>query len=277
MELELPRRLYGEGLEPQVKKINNNCQMKLLELLREKMKPEYDEVMKDPMFSHIMVIEENGLKFSTRLVNSFMCKELMTSKKHEKWFTFARRPLRFSLQEYHVVTCLKAKQEKNSGLVKWKDDMEARLIYLCVIMGVVMGRDEKVIFSHLYMKLAMDLDKLQKYPWSMYSFDFLVKSIDKTKDKFEQKEGYLMERFLFGLWKLFMLLERCVGILHSVMEFHRNGLVLLATDYDEGDKEEGEDESKTEIGESSHVAENTDDTTTDSGRNKRNNADRGVE
>ncbi|CAG7862847.1 unnamed protein product [Brassica rapa] len=137
MELELPNRLYGEGLEPQ-----------------------------------IMVMQKNDLKFSARLVHSFLCKELMTSKRHEKWFTFARRPLRFGLQEYHAVTGLKVKRENNSGLVTWKDDdgfwskqiktngkinlqiikkkhLEesntwVRLIYLCVIMGVVMGKDEKV-------------------------------------------------------------------------------------------------------------------------------------
>uniref|UniRef100_A0A0D3BWQ5 Uncharacterized protein n=1 Tax=Brassica oleracea var. oleracea TaxID=109376 RepID=A0A0D3BWQ5_BRAOL len=191
MELELPSRLYGEGLEPQVKKIDNSCRLKLLELLKEKMEPEFDE-------------------------------ELMTRKRHEKWFTFARRPLRFGLQEYHAVTGLKVKQEKNSGLVTWKDDDgfwskqiktngkinlqiikkkhleesntwawvdRVRLIYLCVIMGVVMGKDEKVNIPHLYMKLAMDLENLRNYPWGLYSFDFLLKQIDKTRHKLEQKEG----------------------------------------------------------------------------------------
>ena len=65
-------------------------------------------------------------------------------------------------------------------------------------MGVVMGKDEKVNIPHLYMKLAMDLEKLRNYPWDLYSFDFLLKQIDKTRHKLEQKEGYLMERFLFG-------------------------------------------------------------------------------
>nr|ABD65088.1 hypothetical protein 27.t00109 [Brassica oleracea] len=231
MELELPNRLYGEGLEPQVKKINNSCRLKLLELLKEKMEPEFDEVMKDPIFSQIMVIQKNDLKFSARLVHSFLCKELMTSKRHEKWFTFARRPLRFGLQEYYAVTGLKVKRENNSGLVTWKDDDgfwskqiktngkinlqiikkkhleesntwtrvdRVRLIYLCIIMGVVMGKDEKVNIPHQYMKLAMDLEKLQNYPWGLYSFDFLLKQIDKTRHKLEQKEGYLMEGFLFG-------------------------------------------------------------------------------
>ncbi|KAF3599580.1 hypothetical protein F2Q69_00034025 [Brassica cretica] len=284
MELELPSRLYGEGLEPQVKKINNSCRLKLLELLKEKMEPEFDE-------------------------------ELMTSKRYEKWFTFARRPLRFGLQEYHAVIGLKVKREKNSGV---------RLIYLCVIMGVVMGRDEKVNIPHLYMKLAIDLEKLQNYPWGLYSFDFLLKQIDKTRHKLEQKEGYLMERFLFGfqIWimeALPALGEICgtKGILHSFMEFHIDGAVLLATDFVQKDEkkdervdrildmihrkhdwnnhvwgvkeatssefkeageEKGEDQvADTERSENSHVAENVDGTTDVSGRNKRKHADRGAE
>ncbi|XP_048637322.1 uncharacterized protein LOC125609851 [Brassica napus] len=391
MELELPNRLYGEGLEPQVKKINNSCRLKLLELLKEKMEPEFDEVMKDPIFSQIMVIQKNDLKFSARLVHSFLCKELMTSKRHEKWFTFARRPLRFGLQEYHAVTGLKVKRENNSGLVTWKDDNgfwskqiktngkinlqiikkkhleesntwtwvdRVRLIYLCVIMGVVMGKDEKVNIPHLYMKLAMDLEKLRNYPWGLYSFDFLLKQIDKTRHKLEQKEGYLMEGFLFGFQIWIMeavpaLGEICGtkvskdftgplcgnwrgcakcsyediigvenlfpenGILHSFMESHIDGVVLLATDFvqkdekkdervdrildminskhdwnnhvwgvkegtnsefEESGEEKGEDQTAdTERGENSHVAGNVDGTADVSGRNKRKHADRGAE
>ncbi|CAN7114930.1 unnamed protein product, partial [Brassica rapa subsp. narinosa] len=85
---------------------------------------------------------------------------------------------------------------EESNTWTWVD--RVRLIYLCVIMGVVMGKDEKVNIPHLYMKLAMDLEKLRNYPWGLYSFDFLLKQIDKTRHKLEQKEGYLMEGFLFG-------------------------------------------------------------------------------
>ena len=42
----------------------------------------------------------------------------------------------------------------------WTRGDRMRLIYLCVIMGVVMGRDEKVNIPHMYIKLVMDLDKL---------------------------------------------------------------------------------------------------------------------
>ena len=180
MELEFPSRLFGDGLEPHVKKINDRWRLGLLELVKEKNEARIRGSGERSLFLAYYGYQE---------VESEVFGEAgMTSRRHEKWFTFARRPLRFGLKEYHVVTGLKVKQEKNSGLDTWKDDdgfwstqiktyeninlqiikkkylVErnswtwvdmARLIYLCVIMGVVMGRDEKVNFPHPFMKLAI--------------------------------------------------------------------------------------------------------------------------
>ena len=162
--------------------------MELIRDLKKAMCAEYDDVKRDHVFTHIMAIAENDLKFSGKLVDSFICRQLITSKLHEKWFVFARTPLRFSLQEYHAVTGLKITRETNSDVVKWKNDGvfwsnllhtggkitlqsirkvhlqevhtwtrldRMRLIYLCVIVGVVMGRDEKVSIPHMYIKLVM--------------------------------------------------------------------------------------------------------------------------
>ena len=89
MELELPKHIYGEGFEPQVKKNNNSCRMEFLRDLKKATSEEYEELKRDKVFTHIMAIQENGLKFSGKPVHSFLCKELITSKMHEKWFIFA--------------------------------------------------------------------------------------------------------------------------------------------------------------------------------------------
>ncbi|XP_033129127.1 uncharacterized protein LOC117126016 [Brassica rapa] len=232
MELELPKRLYAEGSEPRVKKINNSCRMELIRDLKKAMCAEYDDVKRDPVFTHIMAIAENDLKFSGKLVDSFICRQLITSKLHEKWFVFARTPLRFSLQEYHAVTGLKITRETNSDVVKWKNDGgfwsnllhtggkitlqsirkvhlqevhtwtrldRMRLIYLCVIVGVVMGRDEKVSIPHMYIKLVMDFDKVRKFHWGLHSYDFLLSSIEKARKKLGKKESYIFEGFSYAL------------------------------------------------------------------------------
>ena len=90
--------------------------------LKKAMSAEYNDVKIDPVFKHIMAIAENKLKLSGKLVDSFLCKQLITSKMHEKWFVFARTPLRFSLQEYHAVTGLKVSRESSSDVVTWKND-----------------------------------------------------------------------------------------------------------------------------------------------------------
>ncbi|KAF3549218.1 hypothetical protein DY000_02005668 [Brassica cretica] len=98
--------------------------MELIRDLKKAMSAEYDDVKIYLVFKHIMAITENKLKFSGKLVDSFLCKQLITSKMHEKWFFFARTPLRFWLQEYHAVTCLKISRESNCDVVKWKNDRE---------------------------------------------------------------------------------------------------------------------------------------------------------
>ncbi|KAL0731084.1 hypothetical protein Bca4012_027178 [Brassica carinata] len=90
----------------QVKKINNCCRMELIRDLKKAMSEDYDDVKIDFVFKHIMAIAENKLKFSGKFVDSFLCKQLITSKMHEKWIVFARTPLRCSLQVYHAVTGL---------------------------------------------------------------------------------------------------------------------------------------------------------------------------
>ena len=84
MDLELPKRVYAESLKPQVKKINNCCRMERIRDLKKDMSTEYDDVKIDHVFKHIMAIAENKLKFSGKLVDNFLCKQLITSKMHEK-------------------------------------------------------------------------------------------------------------------------------------------------------------------------------------------------
>uniref|UniRef100_A0A0D3CL92 Ubiquitin-like protease family profile domain-containing protein n=1 Tax=Brassica oleracea var. oleracea TaxID=109376 RepID=A0A0D3CL92_BRAOL len=259
MELELPKRLYAEGSEPRVKKINNSCRMELIRDLKKAMCAEYDDVKRDHVFTHIMAIAENDLKFSGKLVDSFICRQLITSKLHEKWFVFARTPLRFSLQEYHAVTGLKITRETNTDVVKWKNDGgfwsnllhtggkitlqsirkvhlqevhtwtrldRMRLIYLCVIVGVVMGRDEKVSIPHMYIKLVMDFDKVRKFHWGLHSYDFLLSSIEKAMKKLGRRVSDSFKGPRCGNWK---------GVakdnLFSVISVTGNGNVFLDVDY----------------------------------------------
>ncbi|KAF8047420.1 hypothetical protein N665_3046s0001 [Sinapis alba] len=147
----------------------------------------------------IMDIYVYNLRFSGRVVYTFVCKQLLTAKLHELWFYFARRPLRFSMQEFYAITGLKYEDEPDMEIDKWRDDKGLRLVYLCVIAGMVMVKDEKVWISHKYIKLMMDFDKMKKYPWGFHSFDALVTSVITARNKVKTQNNYVKDGFSYAL------------------------------------------------------------------------------
>ncbi|KAF8113332.1 hypothetical protein N665_0051s0026 [Sinapis alba] len=204
---QLPKCLIKEGTKRQVDKVKNTCRTSILESMKKFIQAEYDEVFGDMLFSQVMAIYEHKLRYSGRVVHTFICKQLLIAKLHEVWFHFARSPLRFSMQEFNVITCLKYEDEPDLKIDKWRDDKgfwstllkkkgniflkqimkvhlkscntrshvdRLRLVYLCVIAGMVMEKDEKVWIPYKYIKLVMDFDKMKKYSWGLHSFDALI-------------------------------------------------------------------------------------------------------
>ncbi|CAA7048824.1 unnamed protein product [Microthlaspi erraticum] len=211
MENEFPRRLFAAGNEPEVDKINNSCRMSILTKIKAAMPEEYNELKNDSVFANIIALHENNLGYSARLIHSMMCRQLITEKKYEIWCVFGGRPLRFSLQEFYAVTGLKYKDEDGiRDSEEWKDDNgfwskllkrkdkisikmlldnhlprvkvwnnidRIRFVYVCVIAGLVLAKHETKEIPHKYIKLAMDIGKVQSYPWGLDAFELLADSI----------------------------------------------------------------------------------------------------
>lgn len=229
----LPKCLFKEGTETQVEKVNNSCRTSILEALKDSIEAEYNDVLGDPVFGQVVAVAEHGLRFSGRVFHSFVCKQLLTSKRHELWFRFARRPLRFSMQEFHAITGLKYKEEpeletdeswtndkgfwgtllkrkKNICLQqirnvhlktcnKWSHVDRLRLVYVCVIAGMVLAKDEKVWIPHKYIRLVMDFEKMRNYPWGLHSFDMLVSSVIQARNKVKTQNSYVIDGFSYAL------------------------------------------------------------------------------
>ncbi|XP_056867021.1 uncharacterized protein LOC130512749 [Raphanus sativus] len=204
--------------------------VRYLKRLEEWMPNELKEVKKDRVFAPIFKLFENGLGYSARVIHSFLCRELVTYKMHELWFVFARRPLRFSLMEFHAVTGLQCdaslslkepvdweddggfwslviKTNKRISMLelwkkhrkavkKWSNADRIRLLYLCIIVCMVCARDQKANIPIKYIKLVMDLEKVRKYPWRVASFDLLCEPIGKTRDNLKEKTtSYVLDGF----------------------------------------------------------------------------------
>ncbi|KAL0872784.1 hypothetical protein Bca101_022489 [Brassica carinata] len=229
----LPKCLFKEGTETQVDKVNNTCRTSILEAVEKYIEAEYKDVLADPLFAQVMEIYDHKLGYSGRVIHTFVCKQLLTSKRHELWFHYVRRPLRFSMQEFYAITGLKYQDdEPDLEIDNWKYDkgfwakllrrkkkiclMEIRkvhlkhcntwsrvdmlrMVYLCVIAGIVMAKDERVAIPHEYIKLVMDFDKMRRYPWGLHSFDALVTSIIAARDKVKEQNSYVVDGFSYAL------------------------------------------------------------------------------
>ena len=226
---QLPKTLFKEGTETQVEKVNNTCRTSILKKVEKYVEAEYKEVLGDPLFSQVMDIYVHKLQYSGRVIHSFVCKQLLTAKRHELWFHFARRALRFSMQEFHAITGLKYKDdEPDLDIDNWRGDKgfwskllrrkgkislqqirkvhlkscntwshvdRLRMVYLCVIAGLVMAKDEKVCIPHKYIKLVMDFDKMRKFLSGLHSFDALVTTITEARDKVKTQNSYVIDGF----------------------------------------------------------------------------------
>ncbi|XP_056854090.1 uncharacterized protein LOC108841793 [Raphanus sativus] len=141
---QLPKCLFKEGTETQVEKVNDTCQTSILKNVEKYIPNECKEVLSDPQFSQVMVIYVHKFKYSGRVNHSFVYKQLLTRKRHELWFHYARRSLRFSMQELYAITGLKYKDEPELEIDNWRNDKGFWNI----------AKDEKVWIPQKYIKLA---------------------------------------------------------------------------------------------------------------------------
>ncbi|ESQ36871.1 hypothetical protein EUTSA_v10002788mg, partial [Eutrema salsugineum] len=81
----------------------------------------------------------------------------------------------------------------------WTREDRLRLIYICTIAGFVMAQDAQILIRREYIILAMDITKLQKYPWGIHAYDHLVDNIIKTREKLSQMKGYHLDGFSIAL------------------------------------------------------------------------------
>ncbi|KAL0668760.1 hypothetical protein Bca4012_031464 [Brassica carinata] len=209
MAHQLPKRILQEGADTQIDKINNTCRRTLLNAVKVALKDEYEEILKDLVFEPLLAIIENNLIYSGKIIHSFMCKQLRVSKLHELWFLFAKRPLRFSMQEFYAVIGLKYKEEPDVDFINWKNDKgfwsnalkTSAKINLYTIRDELL-KDWKVYIPQEYIRLVMDFEKLRMYPWGLRAYDELIASILRAREDVHTKNSYVLDGFsnVFQIW-----------------------------------------------------------------------------
>ncbi|KAL0729825.1 hypothetical protein Bca4012_025918 [Brassica carinata] len=170
---------------------------------------------------------------STKLVASLLCRQLVTLRGYELWFTFATHPLRFSLDEFHDVTGLNCgafdvhdseagespastmwnklfdttlgtitvgdvlEMLRNPNLAEWK---RLPLALIALVDGVVCCSNKNLKLSPKYVEMLSDVESFLAYPWGRASFlatlpRFLPPPVSKTvEDPLEAMREWLSQK-----------------------------------------------------------------------------------
>lgn len=168
-------------------------------------------VIRDSAFGKIVDIAEKPV-FSGRFARYIMSRQLKTKKKHEAWFRFAGKPIRFALREFAIVTGLPCGPFPRRSKMKLKEsisekpywpvlfgksevvtvasvikmlrrrtvtDREIRIKYAClaILSSVLLPTSLKMKISREHAEAIEDLEDFFAYPWGRLAFDFLMVSI----------------------------------------------------------------------------------------------------
>ncbi|XP_048633141.1 uncharacterized protein LOC106421488 [Brassica napus] len=210
------RRIFAIGEEPSRVRVTAYRKPCALRHIFNALDPDEVERIRGSQFGRLLEIADKP-SFSGRFGRYIISRQLKVSKKHEAWFVFAEKPIRFSLREFAIVTGLNcgrfAKRSKKrckshitekpywgelfgtlkevpvSSVVrmlqkKTVNDKEIRLkyAYLSLLAAVILPTTHTPRISHDQAELIKDLDAFLAFPRGRVSFDMLMTSIKERKE-----------------------------------------------------------------------------------------------
>ncbi|KAL0876593.1 hypothetical protein Bca101_026298 [Brassica carinata] len=172
--------------------------------------------------------------FSGRFGRFIISRQLKVEKKHEAWFIFAGKPVRFSLREFAYVTglnCSKLPKHTKKRAKKiisekpyWGElfgtlkevpvtsvvkmlkkrtvtDREMRVKYalLALLAAVILPTTHTPRISQEHAERIKNIDDFFAYPWGRISFDMLMSSIKERKEVSLSQNTIALKGFVLSL------------------------------------------------------------------------------
>ncbi|KAF2533344.1 hypothetical protein F2Q70_00030329 [Brassica cretica] len=217
--LSFPDRMFAMGDEPLGIRVTPyhkpSCISKILNALDE----EELRFVRESSFGKLVEIAEKPA-FSGRLGRLLFFRLLKIRKKHEAWFLFAGKPIRFSIREFTLVTGLNCRRypphrKKRSKKILsekpyWGElfgamtevtvssvvtmlkkktviDRGMRIKYalLSLLSAVILPTSHNPRILHAAAERIKDLDQFLSYPWGRESFDMLM----DTESEADEESG----------------------------------------------------------------------------------------
>ncbi|KAF8107190.1 hypothetical protein N665_0125s0018 [Sinapis alba] len=206
----LPERIFALGAEPTGVRVTPYHKADGIRIILNALDQEEVEKIRVSPFGKLIEIADKPT-FSGRFGRYIISRQLKVSKKHEAWFLFAGKPIRFSLREFALVTGLNCrrlpkrckKRSKNFITEKpYWGELFGTLKEVPVSSVVRMLKKKLCVSQKLGSRPRRDdkrLDAFFEFPWGRVSFDLLLSSIKERKEVSLSQNTIALKGFVLSL------------------------------------------------------------------------------
>ena len=229
----IPKMMFAAGEEPVGVRVLTYQSSSVLKRIFNALEEDEVEIIRQSSFGRLIEIADKPV-FSGRFARYLLSRQLKTKKKHEAWFRFSGKPVRFSLREFAIVTGLpcdnfprksKMKLKKTisekpywptlfgkvevvtvSSLIKMLyrktvKDKEIRIKYACLALleSVLLPTSLNMKISREHAEAIEDLGEFFAFPWGRLSFDLLMGSIKERDEIGLSQNTIAVKGFVLGL------------------------------------------------------------------------------
>ncbi|KAJ4893781.1 hypothetical protein Rs2_20575 [Raphanus sativus] len=245
----LPERLFAVGEEPAGVRVTPYHKAGAIREILNALDPaEVDHIRSSP-FGRLIEIADKP-SFSGRFGRYILSRQLKVFKKHEAWFLFAGKPIRFSIREFAMVTGLNCSKFPKRGKKKSRNFMEdkpywgelfgsfrevpvssvvkmlakktvvdrdirLKYAYLALVSAVILPTTHAPRISVEYAEMIKDLDTFLAHPWGRVSFEMLISSIKERKEVSLLQNTIALKGFVLALQ---LVIVECVPALTEVVQ-----------------------------------------------------------
>ena len=189
-------------------KINSTSSTAAVKCIKEKLTEAQLSLFRITCFGKLL--EMNDLKFSGQLVHNLLLRQIQSPVKSEMWFAVGGKTLRFSIQEFCLITGLECgpeppvlNKEKRDGSRSFRSSMlngevrfnnktlevmfkaassdndedMVKLALLYFVETVLFGKDQKVHIGAQHIELLEDLETFNKFPWGQKCYEITLNSL----------------------------------------------------------------------------------------------------
>ncbi|CDY37103.1 BnaAnng04620D [Brassica napus] len=240
----LPERIFAVGEEPAGVRVTPYHKAGAIRQIIAVLDPDEVEHIRVSPFGKLLEIADKP-SFSGRFGRYIISRQLKVAKKHEAWFLFAGKPIRFSIRKFALVTGLncrkfpkKSKKKSKNFMTKkpyWEvpvssvlrmleqktivdKDIRLKYTYLSLLAAVILPTTHAPRISKECAEKIKDLDAILAYPWGRVSFDMLMSSIKERKEVSLSQNTIALKGFVLALQ---LVIVECVPALTEVV--HEGG------------------------------------------------------